>query len=88
MAMMRVNSMPRADSVLCTLSVGLSAGCLSWCQRCRSIVSSSEPHYFRATKTLCVEYDGPVDSSSLIAQGAWPDTMLDNVQEYADTKRD
>jgi hypothetical protein len=87
--MRRVKGMPRADSILLALSAGLSAGCLSWCSRCRSMVSSSEPHYFRATKTLCVEYHGPVDSSSLIAQGAWPDdTMLDNAQEYADTKPD
>ena len=81
--------MPHADSILCALSVGLSVGCLSWCSRCRSMVSSSEPHYFRATKTLCVEYNELIDSSPLIAQGAWPDyTVLDNAQEYADTKPD
>ena len=59
-----------------------------YCERCFTWVETDKPHlYMGRYKATCTD-QGEIDLSVFKAQGAWPQTRLDNSALYADTKAD
>jgi hypothetical protein len=59
-----------------------------YCLRCFTWVEADKPHLYMGRYSATCTDEGELDLSVFKAQGAWPQTRLDNSALYADTKAD